>query len=142
MSDHTSIEVGNLKRSIDSFKFGKLKVDNLKEDLPTEYKSVEGALQQQNLEFRSQIIETINKDRESKQKIRIQLLWFYIIYTIGVTIVSFWVILGNYSNDVKLFLSGTLLVNLISVMTVMVKYAFKAEDKLIEVFKELGGRIN
>lgn len=142
MSDHTSIEFGNLKKRVDSFEFGKLNSDNLKEDLPTGYESIERALQQQNLEFRSQIIETINKDRESKQKIRIQLLWFYIIYTIGVTTVSFWVILGNYSNNVKFVLAGTLLVNLISVMTVMVKYAFKVEDKLIDLFKELGGRIN
>lgn len=94
----------------------------------------------QNLEFRKQILTSINAGRESRQKARNGVMKFYAGYLIVVTIGIFWILIDpmnhHYSRIVDELLIGTLLVNLISLSAVIVKYAFSSEIEkiLIQLF--------
>lgn len=92
-------------------------------------------IESQDVFFRDKIIDAIEAEITSKSRTRKVLLGFYFVYATIVTIVSFYLItLDNVPDAVKLALVGTLLVNVISIMVVITKYAFSSEEWLIRQF--------
>lgn len=117
----------------------------------TLYETEEEAIRQkvldQDYKIREKYINAVEKDIESKTRIRKIFLIFYLIFISVVTFLIFFVIIDpvtlfrgkdyTYQNSLKLALVGVFFANLISIALVMVKYSFAPIDNVIKAFEKL-----
>lgn len=91
-------------------------------------------------------IEAVDKDFESRKRVRGRFLTFYIWFMSLVTILIFLVIIDPvglvkgksiYDISLKLSLVGVFFANLISIALIMVKYSFAPIDNILEAFERL-----
>lgn len=91
-------------------------------------------------------IEAVDKDFESRKKVRGKFLTFYMWFMSIVTILIFLVIIDPvglikgksiYDNSLKLSLVGVFFANLISIALIMVKYSFAPIDNILKSFEHL-----
>ena len=89
-------------------------------------------------------IEAVDKDFESRKKVRGRFLTFYIWFMSIVTILLVIIdpvglVKGKsiYDNSLKLSLVGVFFANLISIALIMVKYSFAPIDNILEAFERL-----
>lgn len=122
------------------------------EENPKNANDVENIPLQENAEaavrhhMEEKYIEAVDKDFESRKKVRGRFLTFYIWFMSIVTILIFLVIIDPvglvkgksiYDNSLKLSLVGVFFANLISIALIMVKYSFAPIDNILEAFERL-----
>ncbi len=128
------------------------KQGNVPEENPKNANDVENIPLQENAEaavrhhMEEKYIEAVDKDFESRKKVRGRFLTFYIWFMSIVTILIFLVIIDPvglvkgksiYDNSLKLSLVGVFFANLISIALIMVKYSFAPIDNILEAFERL-----
>lgn len=128
------------------------KQGNVPEENPKNANDVENIPLQENAEaavrhhMEQKYIEAVDKDFESRKKVRGRFLTFYIWFMSIVTILIFLVIIDPvglvkgksiYDNSLKLSLVGVFFANLISIALIMVKYSFAPIDNILEAFERL-----
>ena len=128
------------------------KQGNVPEENPKNANDVENIPLQENAEaavrhhMEEKYIEAVDKDFESRKKVRGRFLTFYIWFMSIVTILLFLVIIDPvglvkgksiYDNSLKLSLVGVFFANLISIALIMVKYSFAPIDNILEAFERL-----
>lgn len=102
------------------------------------FSSYNAAIQNQDTKFRDKIIEAVATEIESKAKTRKNLMIFYVCYTATVTVLCFYILIFCHVNlKVQIILVSTLLVNILSIMMIMVKYAFSDDRWLIKQFNKV-----
>ena len=102
------------------------------------FASYDAAIQNQDTKFRDKIIEAVATEIKSKAKTRKDLMIFYVCYTSIVTVLCFYILIWcKVDLKVQIILVSTLLVNILSIMMVMVKYAFSDEKWLIKRFNKI-----
>lgn len=102
------------------------------------FASYDAAIQNQDTKFRDKIIEAAATEIESKAKTRKNLMIFYVLYTTAVTVLCFYILIFRKADlRVQIILVSTLLVNILSIMMVMVKYAFSDDKWLIKQFNKV-----
>lgn len=136
------------QRALDSLK----KQKNIPEENQENTNDVEKIPLQENAEaavrhhMEEKYIEAVDKDFESRKKVRGRFLTFYIWFMSIVTILIFLVIIDPvglikgksiYDNSLKLSLVGVFFANLISIALIMVKYSFAPIDNILEAFERL-----
>lgn len=107
----------------------------------------EEALTYQDIEIRGKYIDAVQKDIDSRKKVRMIFLNFYLVFVSIVTLFIFFVIIDPvqlwrdqdtfYPIPLKLTLVGTFFANLISIALIMVKYSFASVDNIISAFEHL-----
>lgn len=128
------------------------KQGNVPEENPKNANDVENIPLQENAEdavrhhMEEKYIEAVDKDFESRKKVRGRFLTFYIWFMSIVTILIFLVIIDPvglikgksiYDNSLKLSLVGVFFANLISIALIMVKYSFAPIDNILKSFEHL-----
>lgn len=136
------------QKALDSLK----KQKNIPEENQENTNDVEKIPLQENAEaavrhhMEEKYIEAVDKDFESRKKVRGRFLTFYIWFMSIVTILIFLVIIDPvglikgksiYDNSLKLSLVGVFFANLISIALIMVKYSFAPIDNILEAFERL-----
>lgn len=136
------------QRALDSLK----KQKNIPEENQENTNDVEKIPLQENAEaavrhhMEEKYIDAVDKDFESRKKVRGRFLTFYIWFMSIVTILIFLVIIDPvglikgksiYDNSLKLSLVGVFFANLISIALIMVKYSFAPIDNILEAFERL-----
>lgn len=128
------------------------KQGNVPEENPKNANDVENIPLQENAEdavrhhMEEKYIEAVDKDFESRKKVRGKFLTFYMWFMSIVTILIFLVIIDPvglikgksiYDNSLKLSLVGVFFANLISIALIMVKYSFAPIDNILKSFEHL-----
>lgn len=136
------------QKALDSLK----KQKNIPEENQENTNDVEKIPLQENAEaavrhhMEEKYIEAVDKDFESRKKVRGRFLTFYIWFMSIVTILIFLVIIDPvglikgksiYGNSLKLSLVGVFFANLISIALIMVKYSFAPIDNILKSFEHL-----
>lgn len=136
------------QKALDSLK----KQKNTPEENQENINDVEKISLQENAEdavrhhMEEKYIEAVDKDFESRKKVRGKFLTFYMWFMSIVTILIFVVIIDPvglikgksiYDNSLKLSLVGVFFANLISIALIMVKYSFAPIDNILKSFEHL-----
>lgn len=135
----------NLRKQSDTPKEN-LKNANAVKKIPLQENAEDALEKYQRYHMEEKYIEAVEKDFESRKKVRGRFLTFYIWFMSIVTVLIFFVIIDPvglitgksiYGDDLKLSLVGVFFANLISIALIMVKYSFAPIDNILKAFERL-----